>query len=107
MGGKHRNWHRAWTVSVGLSIAAHDSGLVVRFSRDPPAEPPPVGARARSADGAHWSGTVEGGAAALDSWIAAQAANGLRDQASVVRRIARLMREAGEAWTHAVDRATP
>lgn len=104
MGGKHRYWHRAWTVAVGLGLACHDSGLQVRFTCGWPAELPPVGALARTADGAEWCGVIDGGDAALDAWIVAQSARGLRDAASISGRIARLMREAGHVWTNAIDR---
>lgn len=30
MGGKHRHWHRRWTVDLATLTATHDSGLVVR-----------------------------------------------------------------------------
>lgn len=33
MSGKHRNWHRRWSVDLASGTVTHDSGLIVRATR--------------------------------------------------------------------------
>jgi len=100
MTGKHYNWHRRWRLDVSAGVAEHDSGWRVRFL---PAEQithiPEIGTCCKTSDGKEWIGLHVGGDAALSSWLQAAASGGLRDPASISRRISRLMREAGELWS--------
>ncbi len=107
MTGKHYNWHRRWILDPAAQAATHDTGWVVRFVTeaqyaDMPL--PDIGGQCVTNDGAVWLVLHQGGDAALKRWLEAQAENGLRDTGSVQRRIARLMREAGELWVHYKNR---
>lgn len=108
MTGKHYNWHRRWTLDAAARAATHDTGWAVRFVTEaeyadmPPAE---IGGRCWTEDGRVWIVLHQGGEAALTAWLEAQAATGLRDRASIERRLARLMREAGELWVRHVETA--
>lgn len=106
--GKHYRWQTQWTVSLDEATARHDSGLVVRFTplaeRRLPPDLPEIGTTCWTLDGTRWMGALQGGDTALNDWLTAQAARGLRDTASVRNRLARLMREAGEIYVHTHSR---
>ena len=108
MPGKHHNWHRRWTLDPAARAATHETGWAVRFVTEaeyadmPPAE---IGGLCWAEDGRVWIVLHQGGDAALDAWLAAQAATGLRDRDSIERRIKRLMREAGELWINHIELA--
>jgi len=77
-------WHRAWSVDLAAGTATHESGLVVRFTR-------------AADDPAAWDGAAD--AASAETVLAALVAEHGPHNAPL--RLARLMREAGETWTHA------
>jgi hypothetical protein len=81
----NRYWHKAWTVDLANHTATHEIGLVVRFDRS----------------GEGWDGkpTAESAEAAFNA--------AMRDktQTEAEAYMARLMREAGDAWTYALGKA--
>lgn len=79
MSGKHKNWHRHWTVDLAACTATHDSGLLFRF--------------VQAADG---SGAWDGEAVNLDAWQAAQA--GRMPLPDLAKHAQRLAREAGDVY---------
>lgn len=76
MSHHNRNWWRRWSWDAATSTATHDTGVSVRFSPDP--------------DG---SGAWNGKTLSL----------GALDGADP-RRVARIMREAGDYAAHRLDR---
>lgn len=104
MAGKHKNWHRDWQAGDTPGLIRHSSGLAVQFARAAPDLPdlPEVGALTRAPDGSPHIGRIVGGDAALAAWLQARQAEGLRDPGSLTRRLARLMREAGDWYAFAV-----
>jgi len=100
MTGRHYNWHKRWRLDVESASAIHESGWKVRFTQ-PGSEPlPEIGGRCWTTDGREWLVLHVGGEDALNEWLTAQALRGLRDINSINKRIARLMREAGELWAY-------
>lgn len=100
MTGRHYNWHKRWTLDPAAATATHETGWVVRFvTAEQAADMPPteiggdcwIGER-------RWIALHQGGDDALRRWLQEQSAHGLRDPNSIRKRIARLMREAGELW---------
>lgn len=109
MTGRHRYWHRAWTLDAAATAARHESGLTVRFEAEKAtsvqADPPRVGGRCWTPDGRVYRVVFSGTEADLQAWMQEQARRGLRDQASLQARLARLMREAGELWVYHLTRS--
>lgn len=109
MSGKHRRWHKRWRLDAAGATAEHDSGWRVRYTpeavRPVDDAPPEIGGLCWTADGRRWIVTHDGGPDDLNAWLASQHAAGLRDQASIEARIARLMREAGALWVHYQERS--
>lgn len=106
MTGKHYNWHRRWALDPAAASAEHESGWCVRYiTEDQYADMPPaeIGGECWHGD-QRWIVLHVGGDAALRGWLQAQADRGLRDTASINRRIARLMREAGDLWVRHLAR---
>lgn len=101
MTGKHYNWHRRWVIDPAAQTATHETGWVVRFITEAQFADMPmpnIGGQCVTDDGTVWMVLHQGGDTALKAWLEAQAKTGLRDTESVRRRIARLMREAGDLW---------
>lgn len=74
----HRNWRRRWTVDLAARTATHESGVVVRFA---------------PRDDGGWDGTAENLTVSAES---------LADP-HLASRLARLMREAGDAFVEAME----
>ena len=89
MTGRHYAWHRAWSVDIDQRTATHESGLTVRFT--PAAD-----------DAQAWHGAAD--PIRRDAVLAELAAR--HGAHNAPQRLARLMREAQETWTHALDRKT-
>jgi hypothetical protein len=111
MTGKHYQWHKRWAVDLAARFATHDSGMVVDFSCVGKArtqaeldaldfERPDFGCLALPKDGSVWVGRFRGGKDAVDAWLTLQGFDfATRQRAdNALRRVARIMREAGDAW---------
>lgn len=84
MPSQNRYWHKAWTVDLENATAAHESGLVVRFTR--------------AGDGFDGKPTAESAQAVFDALMREQT------QHEAAQRMARLMREARDAFNYARGR---
>jgi hypothetical protein len=84
MSSENRYWHKAWTVDLKNQTATHKIGLVVRF--------------ARAGEGYDGKPTAESAQRVFEALMREQTQN------EAAQRLARLMREAGDAFTYALDR---
>lgn len=85
MPSPNRYWHKAWTVDLEQRTAKHQIGLVVRFERD--------------------DEDLLGHAAPESAETAFRALLDQQTQAEATQMMARLMREAGEAFRYAEAKA--
>ena len=85
MSGRHNNWHKRWVVDLGASTATHDTGLVVRFALATDDE----GGRSGEFD-------QPGADEVLSALVAKHGGH------NAPKMIARLAREAGEVYKHAL-----
>lgn len=102
MTGKHYHWHKRWVLDAPESRARHESGMSVRYVTEfeysdmPPAD---IGGRCWH-DGQTWVVVCTLSDAELQTWLMQQQAQGVRGRDVLQKRVARLMREAGELWIH-------
>ena len=109
MSGKHFGWHKRWQVDLAAGTAVHDSGLSTRFLLLPLSESEKVAADASGlsaigecfvGDGRHYS-IVTRHDNLQSTFDAFKAQNGA---GNAQKKLARLAREAGDAYVYALRR---
>lgn len=84
MTSKHYRWQTRWHVNLDASTATHDSGLVVRFDR-------------ADDDQRAWDGAIVDDPAVMSALLSKHGPH------NIGPHLARLMREAGELFSAAIE----
>jgi hypothetical protein len=82
MVGKRYNWHKHWTVDLAACTATHDTGLIVHFKKS-------------DDDETAWDGSIPDGGT---KWF--EKIKGTMPPQDIANHVARLMREAGDAYLY-------